>query len=310
MTESKAPTSSATVSLRKAVSLNKGADLGETPTPANPTPPHLAGLNLDWAGYLAAGEYRRALAAARLAPTPLPSSLLSALESLHDVQDHVRAHKYPQARRALNRLTQDLTESDAALSEVRRHVNISTLDAALTSLEAAETARHVEPDALMTALQPALDLPLTRAEALNAVGVLHAIHEENDQARQLFEQAAEADAGHYRAISNIGNLDVQAGNFKAAEAAQRRAIALSPDFAGAHHNLGVALRKQGRVNDSVKAIRRGQRLSVRRMREEAPRLSVGGAGKGLNAKWLNPATLRIIGLVVAVLVFYFFLKGR
>ncbi|AZI43953.1 tetratricopeptide repeat protein [Deinococcus psychrotolerans] len=251
------------------------------------------------------------MAAARLAPTPLPSSLLSALESLHDIQDHVRAHKYPQARRALNRLTQDLSEPDAALSEVRRHVSVHTLDAALTSLEAAETARHVEPEALTAALQPALDLPLTRAEALNSVGVLHAIHEETGQARQLFEQAAEADAGHYRAVSNIGNLELQAGNFKEAEAAQRRAIALNPDFAGAHHNLGVALRRQGRVNDSVKAIRRGQRLSVRRMREDAPRLSVGSAAnKGLNAKWLTPANLRIIGLVVAALVFYFFLKGR
>lgn len=303
MTESKAP-----------VSLQKGAGSTGAPTPS--IPPHLEGLNLDWGGYLAAGEYRRALAAARLAPEPLPSSLLSALESLHDVQEHVRAHKYPQARRALNRLTQDLSEpdtirADAALSDVRRHVNVPALNAALTSLEEADTARHVEPDALTLALQPALDLPLTRAEALNAVGVLHAIHEENVSARQLFEQAAEADAGHYRAISNIGNLEVQAGNFKEAEAAQRRAIALNPDFAGAHHNLGVALRKQGRVNDSVKAIRRGQRLAVRRMREDAPRLSASGASaKGLNAKWLDSATWRIIGLVVAVLVFYFFLKGR
>ncbi len=111
-------------------------------------------------------------------------------------------------------------------------------------------------------------MALTRAEALNVLGVLHAVHEETAEARATFERAVTADPGHYRAISNIGNLELQAGNFKEAEAAQRRAIALSPDFAGAHHNLGVALRRQGRLNDSVKSIRKGQRLALRRMREE------------------------------------------
>ncbi|WP_420595874.1 hypothetical protein [Deinococcus sp.] len=276
--------------------------------PPLPAPPHLDGLNLDWEGYLAAGEYRRALAAARLTPGPLPTPLLSAIESLSDVQEHIRAHKYPQARRALVRLTEDLAEPDEMLLAVRRNVHLPSLDAALTSLESAETARHVEPDALKAALAPALDTPLTRAEALNAVGVLHAIHEEHSAARAAFEAAAEADAGHYRAISNIGNLELQAGNLVAAETAQRRAIALNADFAGAHHNLGVALRRQGRVADSVKAIRRGQRLAMRRMREDAaPRRSASG---GQALKWLNPTTLRIIGLVVAVIVFYLFLKGR
>ncbi|WP_161882397.1 tetratricopeptide repeat protein [Deinococcus alpinitundrae] len=300
MTESKA-----------AVSLSKAGPAPDLTSPdaASPIPPHLEGLNLDWASYVAAGEYRRALAAARLSPTPMPSGLIGALESLHDFQEHVRAHKYPQARRALTRLGEDLGEPEPQLAALRRSIQLPTLDAALGSLEASETARHVEPDALRAALAPALETALTRAEALNAVGVLHAIHEENEQARQVFGEAAEADPGHYRAISNIGNLDLQAGHLKEAEAAQRRAIALNPDFAGAHHNLGVALRKQGRVNDSVKAIRKGQRLAVRRMREDAPR-GLGGAAGQRAASWLKPSTLRIIGLVVAVLVFYFFLKGR
>lgn len=299
---------------KAAVRLSKTEAAEPFPAPPAPSilPPHLAGLNLDWANYLAAGEYRRALAAARLAPQPLPTALLSGLESLNDVQEHIRAHKYPQARRSLSRLTTDLSESELdqadqlALTPLRRSVDIPALDAALSSLEAAETARHVEPEDLTAALSPALAHPFTHAEALNAVGVLHAIHEEHAAARQLFEQASQADAGHYRAISNIGNLELQLGNLKEAEAAQRRAIALNPDFAGAHHNLGVALRKQGRVNDSVKAIRKGQRLSVRRMREDAPR----GLGSAAPSNWLNPTTLRVIGLIVAVVVFYLFLKGR
>ena len=141
------------------------------------------------------------------------------------------------------------------------------------------------------------------------MGVLHAIHEENEQARQVFGQAAEADPGHYRAISNIGNLELQAGNLQEAEAAQRRAIALNPDFAGAHHNLGVALRKQGRVNDSVKAIRTGPAIGGAAHARGRP-ARAGRRGRERAAPWLKPSTLRIIGLVVAVLVFYFFLKGR
>ena len=266
----------------------------------------LEGLNLDWAGYLAAGEYRRALAAARLTPD-LPTPLLGALEALNDLQECVRARKYPQARRALHRLSEDLSDTDETLIPLRRHVPVGEIQAALDSLENAETARHVEPAELRSALTPALTAPLTRAEALNAVGVLHAVHEENEAARAAFGEAISADAGHYRAISNIGNLDLQAGDFARAETAQRRAIALNPDFAGAHHNLGVALRRQGKLSNSVKEIRKGQRLALRRMREDTPRnLNVGASGK----TWLTPANLRIIGIVLAVIVFYLFLRGR
>ena len=277
------------------------------PPPASPTPPQLAGLNLDWAGYLAAGEYRRALAAARLTPE-LPTPLLGALEALNDLQECIRARKYPQARRALSRLSEDLSDAAEMLISVRRAAPIAEIDAALSSLENAESARHVEPGDLRSALTPALGLPLTRAEALNAVGVLHAVHEENEAARAAFGEAVSADAGHYRAISNIGNLDLQAGDFAGAETAQRRAIALNPDFAGAHHNLGVALRRQGKLGDSVKAIRRGQRLALRRMREDAPRGFRGSSASG--KPWLTPVTLRIIGIVLAVIVFYLFLRGR
>ncbi|WP_293912884.1 hypothetical protein [Deinococcus sp.] len=273
------------------------------------------GLNLDWAAFLAAGEYRRALAAVRLSPTPLPGALVGSLEAAYDLQEQLRAHRYPQARRTLERLEAELDAPDTepdVLRTLRRHIDVQQLGVALGSLEGAETARHVEPAELRSALSPALDTPLTRAEALNAVGVLHAVHEEAPQARAAFEAALEADAGHYRAMSNIGNLELQAGNPAAAEAAQRRAIALNADFAGAQHNLGVALRRQGKLGESVKAIRKSQRLGLRQMREtDSARLIGGrsGAGRsGAGPRKLNPNVLRIAGLLLAVLVFYLFLR--
>jgi tetratricopeptide (TPR) repeat protein len=269
------------------------------------------GLNLDWAGYLAAGEYRRALAAVRLSPAPLPPALAGSLEAVNDFQEAVRAHHYSQARRSLERLEAELEtpETDPEiLRTLNRHLDVQQLGVALGSLEGAETARHVEPAALRTALTPALSTPLTRAEALNAIGVLHAVHEEQPEARATFEAALEADAGHYRAISNIGNLELQAGNLKEAEAAQRRAIALNADFAGAHHNLGVALRRQGKLGESVKAIRKGQRLGLRQMRDtDSARLFRSG-NPGRAPRKLNPNVLRIVGLLLAVLAFYLFLR--
>ena len=280
----------------------------------------LDGLNLDWAAFLAAGEYRRALAAVRLSPTPLPGALAGSLEALHDLREELRAHRYPQARRSLERLEAELETPDLntqgtdpdVLQTLSRHIDVQQLGVALGSLEGAETARHVEPAELRSALSPALETPLTRAEALNAVGVLHAVHEEQPQARAAFEAALEADPGHYRAMSNIGNLELQAGNPKEAEAAQRRAIALNADFAGAHHNLGVALRAQGKLGESVKAIRRSQRLSLRQIREnDSVRLGRGKAGTGRSGagpRKLNPNLLRVVGLLLAVLVFYLFLR--
>ncbi len=304
MTQGKAPSTSSPVPLSQSGP--------PEPTQANSLSPHLEGLNLDWSGYLAAGEYRRALAAARLSPAPLPSALTSSLEGLSDFQEQVRARKYSQARRSLVRLNEEAGDAGPELAQLRRSVDLPALDAALASLEAAETERYVEPDALRSALAPALGVPLTRAEALNAVGVLHALHEETDAAYATFAQALAADAGHYRAISNIGNLELQTGNLAGAEAAQRRAIALNPEFAGAHHNLGVILRKQGKLNDSVKAIRKGQRLAIRRLREDTPRGLAGlasGAARGPRA-WLTPAHWRVIGIIIAVVVFYLFLRGR
>ena len=234
-------------------------------TAAPPQPPHLEGLNLDWEGYLRAREYRRALAAARLGEAE--GAVTRALEDLLEIQDAVRARRLSLARRSFLRYGEALEESThpAAFAAT---IDAGRLEAALSALEAADRQRLTDAASLEACLAPALAEPLTRAEALNALGVLHALQDNPAQAGSLFGQAIAHDPGHYRALTNLGNMALERGDAHAAEQIYRQAMALNADYAGAHHNLGVALRKQKRLQESVRAIKAGQRLSVRQSRRD------------------------------------------
>ena len=232
------------------------------PTPGGPNPD---GLNLDWAGYLRQGEYRRALAAARIGEAEV--EVQSALEVLYDLQDAVRARRLSVAQRQAGRLGEHL-EAMTQPGVFRTVLDPAVLVAALEALLAADRERLTDPEQLETRLHLAMRDGLTRAEALNTLGVLHALQDREARARQLFGEAIAHDPGHYRALTNLGNMALEGGDAAGAETMYRQAIALNSDYAGAHHNLGVALRKQGRINDSVRAIKAGQRLSVRQTRRD------------------------------------------
>ncbi|THF89075.1 tetratricopeptide repeat protein [Deinococcus sp. KSM4-11] len=118
------------------------------------------------------------------------------------------------------------------------------------------------------------------------------------RARERFEEALQADPGHYRAITNLGNLSLEAGDAKAAEARYREALKLNAEYDGAHHNLGVALRRQGRVGEAVSAIRRGQRLSMRRSKDDTQaEMREQFAGSPL-LRWIRIVVIAVIVVLV------------
>ncbi|WP_034409115.1 tetratricopeptide repeat protein [Deinococcus murrayi] len=271
----------------------------ELPDTAHSSPP-------DWRTFARAGEWRRALAAARLSGEGEVAALL---EATCGVQEHVRARRLVRARRALGGLQARLEDSTSPgeAARLRGLVDVGGLDAALGALEQQRQGHEAETDPAVLAAQlaPALAHPLTRAEALNALGVLHALRGEGEEARRQFGAALAHDAGHYRALTNLGNLDLEEGRPAEAEARYREAIRLQPDYDGAHHNLGVALRRQGRLAESVASLRRAQRLSLRvagrEGREEAravARLGGGAAGAGW-VRWglLGGGALLLFGLL-------------
>ncbi|MFC4639323.1 hypothetical protein [Deinococcus hohokamensis] len=193
-----------------------------------------------------------------------------ALDLLPAFQAHVRARRYPGARMALSAYRTALGRAPATAPEraaVEFAVSPDDLDAALAALD--HLQQETDAGRLASGLAPALAHPLTRAEALNMQGVQAAMLGDTAGSRAHLEAALQADPGHYRALTNLGNLDLEAGDAAGAEVHYRQVIALNPDYDGGHHNLGVALRRQGKIGESVAAIRRGQRLSVKRSQDDS-----------------------------------------
>jgi len=228
---------------------------GSSPAPPPPPP--------DWTALARAGEWRRALAAARLSGA---TGAAAPLEAVLAVQEHVRARRFGAARRAVLRVREEL-EAAGASGEAALIGSLTRPQELEQAVAVLEDSGETEPQTLRERLAPALAHPLTRAEALNMLGVLHALREEPGEARTHFGEALAADAGHYRAGTNLGNLDLEAGHLAEAEARYREVLRLSPDYDGAHHNLGVALRRQGRLHESVGSIRRAQRLGNKRLQD-------------------------------------------
>ncbi|MBB6097430.1 tetratricopeptide (TPR) repeat protein [Deinobacterium chartae] len=224
--------------------------------------------------------------------------LLPAVQNLIDWHKYLYAKKYKLALTALRK-----TEAIAAF------VNRPALLEATEALQAADEAREHEVDALRARLGSALELPETRAEALNALGVLHALREEFDDARATFNAAVEADARHYRALTNLGNLLLEGGNPQGAEVLYRKALEIEPGYPTAHNNLAAALRKQKKVHESVRAIRASQRLINKEMREESRRELSERIGNARVAGWLSNPYLRWGALGAVLWLVYRLMSG-
>lgn len=218
---------------------------------------------------LSAGEWRRALAVSRVGG--LHPDLQAALQNVVDVQESVRARRYAVAQRALESYRAALAalraEEPETAALLQSHADPDALRAGVDALDRLQ--REPDPATLEAGLAPALGQPLTRAEALNLRGVQRALQGDAGAAHDLFTEALAADPGHYRALSNLGNMALEAGDNGAAEARYREAIALNPEYDGGHHNLGVALRRQGKVWDGVQAIKQGQKLNVKQAKADA-----------------------------------------
>lgn len=65
----------------------------------------------------------------------------------------------------------------------------------------------------------------------------------------------------------LGNLYFDYGELSRAEYAYKRAIEEDPKHASAHHNLGVVYRRQGKISQAVKMLKKARKLEIRYPRQ-------------------------------------------
>lgn len=248
--------------------------------------------NASWQDLLVQGQASTALQYYRLSEAP-SGDTFEALKTLASIQSALREKAYSRARKVLAELE---TRPDL--------VNWNLLEAELGQLELGAKAFDArQPEQGLTAISD-LSSPLLRGEVETLIGTASVLINETDKAKEHFNEAVRRDPRHYRAITNLGNLALEAGDIDTAIEVYERALKLNDDFANAHHNLGVAYRRKGQVSKSVRHLRKAQNATQKQVREEARDTFRSGSAKQFAkyGRWLA------YGLG-AVLV-YLFLRSR
>lgn len=266
---------------------------GAAPTPSDPTWLGLA-RDRDWRGLAALGRFGLAAQTLRLADPDADPDTLDALDALTEVEASVRAKAAPRAAARLARLEARPTNL----------VDWGLLERDLAAIvEAVAAVDRREPQAARAALAR-VEGEYLAAERDAQTGTVLVLEGALDEARRHLEAALARDPNHVRALTNLGNLKLEAGDVDGAIADYERAIKLDDGFANAHHNLGVAYRRKGQIGKSVASLRRAQRASSKRDAEEARAALAGGRARG--ARWLRPV---VIGALVVAALWWWSQRG-
>jgi tetratricopeptide (TPR) repeat protein len=268
-----------------------------------PLSPEAAG---DWRESLARGAYEEALG--RLRALDLVGrgepEVHDALEPVVVLIESLRSRDY------------DAAQERAAVVERGAFplpgVTREGLVAAVDALRDGDSNRR-DPEAAEAAYRRALTQPLTAAEAENQIGVIRANSGDPEGSRQHFLAALAHDPRHFRAVANLGNLELESGDLVAAEARYREAIRLNDTYATAYHNLAAALRRQGKRSESVSMLKRSQKLALNDARKGGRGLAVprytgqqerdARPTMSLGALLANPTVRWVLIVLVLVLVY-------
>lgn len=93
-------------------------------------------------------------------------------------------------------------------------------------------------------------------DVLNLLAILRVHRSHEDDAVELLQRAVAIDPDYAAAHNNLGNVFKLLGRLDEAEAAYRRVLELAPEHADAWNNLGLVYRIQDRPEDAEKALRR------------------------------------------------------
>jgi tetratricopeptide (TPR) repeat protein len=244
---------------------------------------------LDWRDSLRRHAFDEALARQRALGLIGQSEgeVLTALEQLIDCQKAIRNGDYVAARKAVHPTWTQLEPTLASSAEAIEWIASGQVEQYHQALELAH--------------------PLALADAHNSLGKL-AVNSDLAKSEEHFKRALETDPKHHRALTNLGNIELERGEVAQAIERYREAIKLAPDYATAHNNLAAALRRTGKLSESVAALKRAQRLTVKQVStsSQGPQTVTGGVQSILKSLQ-NPVT-RYALLAGVIFVIYRFLQ--
>jgi tetratricopeptide (TPR) repeat protein len=206
----------------------------------------------DWRQLAAVGRFALASQTLRLLGGEDAERYVPILSDLHAIERHVQRKEYAAA----------LARSEA-LGDPGDLLDASAMVADLQQLKVAGDAIERRDFEAARAALAALQTDHFTAERATLEGTLAVLEGEPVVATAHFDRALERDSQHIRALTNRGNIKLEAGDVDGAIADYEAALKVDDSFANAHHNLGVAYRRQGKISKSVASLRRAQRSSLR-----------------------------------------------
>nr|ACN58888.1 TPR repeat protein [uncultured bacterium BLR13] len=108
---------------------------------------------------------------------------------------------------------------------------------------------------------PHSDAVLAQAEPLFAQGLRFHSEGELAKAMHTYEQVLKLAPRHVEALHHVGIVAFQTGNFDMAAGFIRSALTVDPDHAGAHGDLGNALREMQHLEDALRSYDRALELT-------------------------------------------------
>ncbi|MDI3548546.1 MAG: hypothetical protein PWR10_2198 [Halanaerobiales bacterium] len=94
----------------------------------------------------------------------------------------------------------------------------------------------------------------------NKLGIIAIYRKNLDRAKNWLTQALELDKEFVPAITNLGSIKREEGDRDLAREYYLKAIQLDPDYGPAYNNLGVIYREEGNYRESVKYLKKANKL--------------------------------------------------
>jgi tetratricopeptide (TPR) repeat protein len=128
------------------------------------------------------------------------------------------------------------------------------------ALAALASGAYADAEARFGALLDGSEVSADRALFQNKRGIARVRLGLRDLALEDFRGALAYVENYPPALTNIGNLLLEDGALDDAIAHYEAAIRRDDEYAVAYQNLGIALKRAGRVDEGVRALRRASRL--------------------------------------------------